>query len=146
MLKPARRNRSMVAFSRLPLGIPSLSFMSVPVDARGIVGARFGFFPLSVVEPPEEAAFIAFVADARAESFDFDEQRVAIAVGGNFLDHQTMAGGLSFHPQLVARAAEEGDETRFHGFAERFVVHEAHHENATGLVVLDDSRQKAVEF
>ena len=28
MVKPARRNRSMVAFSRLPLGMPSLSFMA----------------------------------------------------------------------------------------------------------------------
>src|ERR1051326_2974908 len=34
ILKPARRNRSMVAFSRLPLGMPSLSFIDRPLPDR----------------------------------------------------------------------------------------------------------------
>ena len=118
MLKPARRKRSTVAFSRLPLGMPSLSFMTVAsVDGVGIVGAGFAFDPLVVFEPAVEAAFVTVVTDAGAERFDFDEERVVIAVGGDFFDDEAVAGAFAFHPQLVAGAAVEGDEAGFEVFA-----------------------------
>jgi len=58
MEKPARRNRSMVAFSRLPLGIPRLSFMPCLHRPRRIVSALFGDRPLAVFQAAEEAALV----------------------------------------------------------------------------------------
>ena len=62
------------------------------------------------------------------------------------LDHQLVAGGFAFQPQLVARAAEERGVTGFHGLAERLVVHKADHEDAARGVILNDGRDQAVEF
>ena len=62
------------------------------------------------------------------------------------LDHQPMAGGLAFEPELVARAAEEGGVAGFVGLAEGFVVLEADHEDAAGFIVLDNGRDEAVEL
>ena len=41
-----------------------------------------------------------------------------------------VAGAFALHPELVSRAAVKCDEAGFNGFAESFVVHEAHHEDA----------------
>ena len=57
-----------------------------------------------------------------------------------------MAGTFAFKPQLVARAAEEGREAGLDGFAEGFFVHEADHQDAAGLVILDHGRKQSIEF
>ena len=59
---------------------------------------------------------------------------------------EEMAGALAFHPQLVARAAEEGHVAGFDGLAEGFIVHESDHEDTAGLVILDDGGNQAVEL
>ena len=69
-----------------------------------------------------------------------------VAIGGDFLDHQAVAGGFALQPELVARAAVEGGEAGFHGLAEGFFVHEADHQNAAGGVVLNDGGDQAVDF
>src|SRR5713101_7701729 len=75
--KPARRNNSTVAFSRLPLGIPNFSFIrSAPVDHIWIVGARLALLPLALIEAAEEATLVAFMADARPEGFHLHQDRV----------------------------------------------------------------------
>src|SRR5579864_3136278 len=105
--KPARRNSSTVAFSRLPLGIPILSFNpSVPIDGTRIVSPRLALYPLAVIETAKEAALIAFVAHAGTERFHLDQHGVAVAIGGNVFHHQAMSRGFAFEPQLVARSAE----------------------------------------
>src|ERR1700682_4518675 len=76
---PARRNNSTVAFSRLPLGIPSFSFInSVPVDHLRIVRARLADVPLAVFEALEKAALITLVADAGTQRLHLHEHRVAV--------------------------------------------------------------------
>src|SRR5216684_802306 len=78
--KPARRNSSTVAFSRLPLGIPSLSFMLAPVHRVRIVSTGLAHLPLVAFKPPEKATLVAFVTHTRADGFDLDQDRIAIAV------------------------------------------------------------------
>ncbi len=116
------------------------------VDGVGIVGARLADGPCAVVETPEEAAPIAFVAHAGADRVDFQEHRVAVAIGGNFLDDEAMTGGLALEPKLVAGAAIKGGEAGLHSLAEGLFVHEADHENAAGGGVLNDRGDEAVEF
>jgi hypothetical protein len=81
---------------------------------------------------------VAFVADAGAERFDLDQHGVAIAIGGDFLDDQAVAGAFALEPELLARAAVEGGETGLDGAAEGLAVHVADHQDAAGGVVLDD--------
>jgi hypothetical protein len=57
-----------------------------------------------------------------------------------------MARRFTFHPELIARAAEERDEAGFNGLAKRLLVHEADHQHAPGLLVLNDGGEDAVEF
>src|ERR1700722_9075303 len=149
MANPARRKSSIVAFSREPLGMPSLSFISIhhvdglfpsrdrqgavlrvlgvsflaSVNRIGIVSALVSYGPLAVFQAAEEAALVAFMADAGAERFDFDQDGVAVAIGGDFLHDEAMAGALAFQPELAARAAVESGETGLDGEAEGLFVH-----------------------
>jgi hypothetical protein len=114
----------------LPLGMPSLSFTICSRRRGRIVGARFR---LSTHSPPSSggrSSFRSRCGRRRAERFDFDQQRVVVAIGGDFLHDQAMPGAFALHPKLVARAAVEGDEAGFDGLAEGFLVHEADHEDA----------------
>jgi hypothetical protein len=86
------------------------------------------------------------VADSRAEGFDFDEEGVVVAIGGDFLDDEAVAGAFAFHPELVSGAAVEGDKAGGAGFFEGFGVHEADHQDAVGGGVLNYGREEAVEF
>ena len=79
---------------------------------------RFADDPLAVFQAAEEAAFVAFVADAGAERFHLDEHGVAVAIGGDLLDDEAVAGAFALEPQLAAGAAPEGGEAGFDGFAE----------------------------
>jgi hypothetical protein len=120
--------------------------MICSVNGIGIVGAGFAFDPFGAIEPFVKAALVTVVADARAEGFNFDEERVVVAIGGDFLDDQAVAGAFAFHPQLVSGAAVESDEAGGAGFFEGFGVHEADHEDAVRGRVLNDGREEAVEF
>jgi hypothetical protein len=51
---------------------------------------------------------------------------------------RTWPEGFALHPELVAGAAIEGDVAGFARLAPGFFIHEADHEDATGLFVLDD--------
>ena len=73
------------------------------------------------------------MADAGAERFHFDQHRVLVAIGRDFLHHQAMAGGFALEPQLVARAAVEGGDSRSPPSCESFLVHEADHQDAARL-------------
>jgi hypothetical protein len=84
-----------------------------PIDGRRIVGSRFGFYPVSAIQPAKETALVAFVADSRAERFHSDQQRVAIAIGRDFFYNQSMTGSFAFEPQFIARSAKERDVARF---------------------------------
>src|SRR5580704_9084597 len=107
----------MVAFSRLPLGMPSLSFMLVltPVYGVGIVGSCIDLDPVTVLGLTVETRLVPVVADARSEGFDFQEQCVLVAVGGDAFYDQAVAGAFALQPELLARAAVEGGEAGFNG-------------------------------
>src|SRR5262249_10157093 len=143
---PARRKRSTVAVSRLPLGIPSFSFISVAVNRGGIVSSLVGDFPFVVFEPAEEAALVAFVTNARPEGFHFQEHCISIAVGQDFFHDKFVPRGLAFQPELVPRAAIKNGVSRFDRLAKRFFVHEADHEDAAGFPILDNGGDQSVEF
>src|ERR1035438_2467861 len=91
MTYPARRNRSTVAFSRLPLGMPSFSF--TPCLRRPLWDRRSAVhhFPNARIQAPEEAAFVAFMADAGALRFHLHQHRIAVAIDGDFLHQQPVA-------------------------------------------------------
>jgi hypothetical protein len=55
------------------------------------------------------------VADAGAEGFHLDEDGVAVAIGGDFLDDEAVAGAFAFEPELPPGAAVEGGETGLDG-------------------------------
>src|SRR5690349_11754318 len=96
---PARRNNSTVAFSRLPLGIPSLSFInSIPVDRLRIIRGRLAHVPLAVFEAPIKAALITLVANTGPQRLHLHQHGVAVAIGRDLLHHQAMAGTLAFEP------------------------------------------------
>ena len=57
-----------------------------------------------------------------------------------------MTGAFAFDPELLARAAEEGDIAGFERLGECGFVHEAEHENAPGFVFLNDGRDEPVEL
>ena len=116
------------------------------IDGGGVVGLRVGDGPLAIFETAKEATLVAFVADAGTESFDFDEDGVEVAIGGDFLDHHSVAGALTFEPELAAGAAIEGGETGLDGETEGFLIHVADHEDAASGVVLNDRRDEAVGF
>jgi hypothetical protein len=126
--------------------MPSFSFMLAPVDRGGIVSARLGFHPLAVFEAAVEAALVAVVADAGPCGFDAHQHGVLVAIGGDFLHGEAVAGGLALEPELLARAAVEGGETGLDGAAEGFLVHVADHQDAAGIVILDDRRDQSVEL
>ena len=86
------------------------------------------------------------MTDAGAERFDLDQQRIVVAIDGDFLDDEAVPGAFALHPQLIARAAVEGDKAGVAGFAKGFVVHEADHENAVRRGVLNHCRYEAVQF
>ena len=136
----------MVAFSRLPLGMPSFSFMPAPVDRCRIVGARLGFHPLAVLQAAVETALVTVVANARTVRIDAQQQGILVAIGGDLLHGKPMAGSLALEPELLARTAIEGGETALDGAAEGFFVHVSDHQDAAGTVVLHDGGDQAVRL
>jgi hypothetical protein len=101
---------------------------------------------VAIAEGSEEAALVAFMTHTGAESFDLEENGVPIAVGGDGLYHQAVTGRFAFEPELVPGPAEEGCEAALDGLSKRFFVHEAEHEDAAGLMVLNDGGHEPVEF
>ena len=86
------------------------------------------------------------MAHAGSQRLDLDENGVDVAVGRDFFDHQAMAGAFALEPQLVSRPAIESCKAGLHRLPEGLFVHEADHEDATGLVILNHRRQQAIEF
>src|ERR1035441_4433444 len=86
------------------------------------------------------------MADAGTLGFDLEEHGIAVAIGGDLLDYEAMAGAFALEPEFAAGAAPEGGKTGFDGFVEGFLVHVADHEDATGGKVLDDGGDEAVRL
>ena len=80
----------------------------------------------------------------RAGLFHLDQQRVAVAIEGEVLDHLDMAAGFALHPEFLARAAPEMRPAGGDGGFERGAVHPGHHQHAAGGLFLDDGRDEAV--
>src|ERR1035438_10060096 len=114
------------------------------VGSLGLERARLAHLPLAVFQAAEEAALVALMADARTLRLHLDEHGIAVAIGGDFLDHEAVAGAFALEPQLAAGAAPEGGKTGFDGLAKGFLVHEADHEDASAGMILDDGGDEAV--
>src|SRR5205085_11389094 len=56
------------------------------------------------------------------------------------------ARALTFQPQLIAGAAEEGGVACLDSLAKRLFVHEAHHQDASRRVILNHGRDQPVHL
>ena len=65
------------------------------IHGSRVISPLVGDGPLAVLEAAEEAALVPFVADARAKRFDLDEDGVEVAIGGDFLDGEAVAGAFA---------------------------------------------------
>src|SRR5829696_4365420 len=171
MLNPARAKRCTVASCSEPFGMPSLSVIVVdstrrrpthkPQGSQGLISSDCVCSALSVatrvrhtysaafrfIERAVETGALAGVADvAVAEPLHFQQHRIVVAVDEDVDDLELVAGGLALHPQLVARAAEEGGVAGAPRFRERDVVHEAHHQHFGAARILDHRWNQSVEF
>ena len=75
-----------------------------------------------------------------------DEQGIAIAVDGNTLQVEQVAGRLALRPKGLTAAAEEGDEAGGEGLLVGLTVHITKHEDTTCAVVLDDGGHEAAHL
>ena len=151
MLIRAQEMARYVSTGMLDAGLTGLDWIAEHEAGDGVTGviepiADLVYAKQSFGKGAEEAAFIAFVADAGALGSHFDEDSVVIAVGGDFFDDKAVTGAFTFEPEPAARARPEGGEAGFDGAAEGFFIHVAHHENAVGGGVLNDGCNQAVGF
>ena len=79
----------------------------------------------------EEAAFVACVAGT-GFLLDLEEENILVAVHEPADDALGVAAGLTFEPELAARAAPVGHEALLEGHGEGFAVHPGEHEHAAG--------------
>ena len=99
---------------------------------------------LAVFQAAEEAALVTLMADAGALRRHLEEHGIAVAIGGDLLDHQAVAGAFALEPQFAAGPAPEGGKTGFDGFVKGILVHVADHEDASAGMILDDGGDEAV--
>ena len=66
----------------------------------------------------EEAAAIAFVANAGTDWVDADEHSIGVAVDTDVAHFQHVAAGLAFLPEAIAGAGVEDDFARYVAFGE----------------------------
>jgi len=81
---------------------------------------------------------------SRADLLDLDQQRIAVAIKSDVFHGLGMSAGLAFHPELLARTAPEMSLAGLQGFLQRGLVHPSHHQDAPGVLLLDDRRNQAV--
>jgi len=93
-----------------------------------------------------EAAAVAFVANARADGIDKEEECICIAIEADFPDAEDMPAGFAFFPELLARAREKVDFTRALSGGQRFTVQVPKHQDFASALILDDARNESIEF
>ena len=81
-------------------------------------------------------------------AFDHDakQQRVVVAVGRGGDNAQTVAAGFALHPQLLARAAPEGDEAGLQRLGVADGIEKAQHQHLAGVRILHDAGHQAVHL
>src|SRR5262249_34233026 len=83
------------------------------------------------------------VSGRRALLFDCEEHRVLVAVDEVLADALHVARRAPLHPELVARGAPVGGETRLERMPPGLAVHVGDHQHLAALRVLGDRRQEA---
>ena len=82
--------------------------------------------PALVFHRAKETGFVSFMT-GRADLFDLDQQRIAIAIEGDVFDRLGVAAGFAFPPEFLARAAPEMGLAGREGLFQRRAVHPGHH-------------------
>src|ERR1051326_8822403 len=133
-------------YCRLPTGTRS-SIILFPRRLLGRLQPRLGHPERRppVLHRAEETGFVSFMTGG-TDLFDLDQQRVAVAVEGDFLDRLRVAAGFAFHPEFLARAAPEIGPAGFDGLFQRRPVHPGHHQDAAGGLFLNDRRDQPVRI
>ena len=75
-----------------------------------------------------------------------DQERVAVAVGTDGNDSQSISRALALRPEFVARAAEECDVADIQRALKRFLVHKAEHQDFVRFGILDDRGHQSLHF
>src|SRR4051812_34195741 len=119
------------------------SFFSIDVSRRFELG--FGDLESSAVafDRAEETGLITFVTGG-ADLVDLDQERVAVAIEGDVLDLLRVAARLALHPELLPRPAPEMGLAAREGLLQGRAIHPGHHEDATGLLLLDNGGNESV--
>lgn len=98
--------------------------------------------PLAVFPFDIKTAAVTGVASGQAVLPDLDDDRIGITVSQYFHYLLSIAGLLTFHPVLVAGAAEEPGFAVLQSQIKGLFIHEGHHQDFTVLVVLDNGRDQ----
>ena len=77
---------------------------------------------------------------------DAEDERVVVAVSRGGDNAQAVATGFTLHPELLASAAPEGDESSLKGPGVADGVEEAEHQDLTRGIVLHDAGDEPVHF
>jgi len=75
--------------------------------------------------------------------FGHDQQRVAVAIGGDLLQLEEIPGAFALGPEAPLAAAPKGDAAARLGRGERLPIHVPQHQNRAAAGVLNDGRQQA---
>src|ERR1700733_8681081 len=130
MCHPARSNSAMVASCRLPLGMPSFSLLAMLGLRLRCPGQRDGL---------RKAANCPLVADQPVAFDDYPKHDcILVAVGSSGHDAQPVSAGLSFHPQLLSRAAPKCHKACLQRLGIACLIEKAHHQYLSGLSILHD--------
>ncbi len=89
----------------------------------------------------EETALVPLVAGVAADLFDFEQDRVAIAVDIDRADKLDVAALLALAPELLPAAAVIDGLAGPQRFGVAFRVHVGHHQHLAARRVLGDRRQ-----
>lgn len=81
---------------------------------------------------------------SRADLFDLNQQRVAVAIERDVFHRLRVAAYLAFHPEFLARPTPEMRLARLDGFLQRSAIHPRHHQDAPGGLLLHDGGNQAV--
>lgn len=102
--------------------------------------------PLAVLPFHVKTASVAGMTCCRAVLFDSDDNRIRITVGISFDHILRVAGFLALHPVFIPGSAEKPGFAGFKCKVQRFFIHESHHKNITGFMILYDRRNKSVHL
>ena len=102
---------------------------------------------VSIRESPIEAAPLTRVTDVPVtEPLHLHQHRIFIAIDEDRHDFELVPRRFTFHPELLARAAEKRRVAGALRVRERLLVHEPDHQDLRRFGILNHSRHEPIEL